>query len=326
MSRTTIQLRLKPYLSSSNVVVAVVTVLAIAGVVALQPGGATTNTLSLEAESGTPAGNAKPVQTPGTSGGQAVQFTAGSSGGNNCAAGLKPPTVVKQTMTLSFCDDFVGSTVDTSKWAFRSSAESDWSDSPFGTGNPGNKQLEFDRPENCTVSNGVLHITAKRQTIKSQSGQTYNWTSCLINTSESYSFRYGYIEARSQFPPVRGFWPGFWTWRVDDGNCPTDCETDAYEYYSDNKTRIYLTQLNEPPFGCEPTLPFDPTTAMHTYGVDIQPSGTKWYIDGVKMCEHTTTSAGDTYILVDNFVFGDVPPESSTTTGDKLVDYVRAWR
>ncbi|GAA3308539.1 hypothetical protein [Nonomuraea dietziae] len=63
--------------------------------------------------------------------------------------------------TLKFQDEFHGSAVDGAKWQHRSTAESDWSDNPYGTGNPNSKQMEFDQPGNCSVAGGALTITAR---------------------------------------------------------------------------------------------------------------------------------------------------------------------
>lgn len=147
----------------------------------------------------------------------------------------------------------------------------------------------------------------------------------MINTSPSYAFRYGYIEERAQFPDKKGFWPALWTWAADGVSCSGNCETDAYEYYSDNKTRLYLTQHNAGGGGCTYILPFDPSAGMHTYGVNIQPDGTTWYVDGAIVCQSGSTSGGNSNILVDNFVYSQVPPDNNTV-GDKLIEYVRAWK
>ena len=76
-----------------------------------------------------------------------------------------------------------------------------------------------------------------------------------------------------------------------------------YEYYSDNHTRLYLTQHSGSGGGCHYTPPFDPAAGMHVYGMDIEPTGSDWYVDGVKVCHATGTSSGMTNIIDDNFVY-----------------------
>ncbi|MFI6596627.1 family 16 glycosylhydrolase [Nonomuraea sp. NPDC050536] len=225
---------------------------------------------------------------------------------------------------LMFDDGFDGSSIDQSKWQFRSSAEADWSGTPFGTGNSGNQQLEFDQPGNCSVAGGALTITAKPDDITSQSGQHYNWSSCLITSTgqNGYAFRYGYIEIKAQLPSARGFWPAFWTWQAAGNRQYT--ETDVFEFFSDNHTRLYLSQHSGPDDGCVYTPPFDPTAGMHVYGADIHEHGTDFYVDGRPVCHVRGTSTGMTNVIVDNFVYSEIPP-APHSVGRMSVDYVRAW-
>ena len=219
------------------------------------------------------------------------------------------------TWDLLFNDEFDRTSVDTTKWNYTSSAEAD-----DGQGNLQNQQLSWNQGQNCTEASGLLTITAQRQTVTSPSGQVYDWTSCLL--SSTFSFQYGYIETRAELPSPAGFWPGFWTWQV--GN--SYIETDAFEFYSDNHSLLYLTQHSGAGGGCEGLAAgFDPTTAFHVYGVDIEPSGTTWYIDGHKVFTAAGTSTGATNILLDDFVYSVIPPASTTNSATEQIDYVRAY-
>ena len=222
----------------------------------------------------------------------------------------------------TFRDEFNGTAVDWRKWADRSSAEAD-----NGHGNKGNQQLEWNHGRNCSVANGQLTITAKPDDITSPSGTHYDWSSCLLSSSPSYAFRYGYMEIRAKLPAPRGFWPAFWTWQAAGNNRWT--ETDVYEFYSDNHNRLYLSQHSGAGGGCTLTRPggfdFDPSAGFHVYGADIKPDGTDFYIDGRKVCTARGTSTGMTNIIVDMFVYSRIPPAPGTVAR-KQVDYVRAWQ
>jgi beta-glucanase (GH16 family) len=220
--------------------------------------------------------------------------------------------------TLAFDSEFDGTSVDTSLWSSRSSAESD-----DGQGNLPNAQLEWNQPQNCSVANGYLTITSRRQHITSPSGIDYAWTSCLLTTTPSYAFRYGYMETRAKFPGVAGFWPGFWTWQEGDDYI----ETDAFEFHSNEPGEIFLTQHSGSQGGCEGLhLGFDPSAAFHTYGVDIEPSGTTWYIDGTKVCSASGTSTGLTNIIINDFVYANDPPSPATYSAAEEIEYVRSWQ
>ena len=220
---------------------------------------------------------------------------------------------------LAFSDEFDGGSLDTSRWADRSSAEPD-----SGRGNPGNQQLEWNQAANCQVGDGELTMTAKREPVTSpDTGQRYDWTSCLITTRKSYAFQYGYLEERSILPAARGFWPAFWTWQVRGTD--QQVETDVYEFYSDNHTRLYSTQYSGAQGRCDWRPSFDPSAGWHTYGVAIEPGGTTWYADGKQVCHTGATSTGPTNIISNLAVYSKIPPDAPTTSAVKRVDYIRAW-
>jgi hypothetical protein len=237
-------------------------------------------------------------------------LTADSLGSQSLPS-VASPVGPAGSWSLAFADEFNGTAVDWTRWADHSSAEADQ-----GHGNKGNQQLEWNQGANCTVSNGVLHMTAERGTHGS-----YAWTSCLITSTPSYSFQYGYIEERAQLPAAKGFWPAFWTWSTGS----TYIETDAYEFHSDNPRRLHVTQHSGGGGGCTVALGFDPSAGMHVYGVDIEPTGTTWYVDGYAVCSKPSTSPGRTALISDNFVYSAVPPDPETTSATKEVDYIRAY-
>ena len=238
-----------------------------------------------------------------------------------CTATAAPPSQpvgYRDGWELVFHDEFDGTTLDPSRWADRSSAEPDG-----GRGNLGNEQLEWNRAANCEVTDGELRMQARREEVTSPSGVRYGWTSCLITSTPSYSFRYGYLEERAILPAATGFWPAFWTWQVPGLDQHT--ETDVYEFYSDNHRRLYSTQFADGREGCTWTPAFDPTAGWHTYGAAITPTGTTWYADGVEVCRTAATVDAPTNIISNLAVYARIPPGGATTGATKRVDYIRAW-
>jgi len=219
--------------------------------------------------------------------------------------------------TLLFADEFDGDAVDWTGWADSSSAEAD-----DGHGNLDNQQLEWNQAANCAVSDGLLTVTARRELVVAPSGQIYGWTSCLLSSHPSFTFQHAFIETRARFPAEPGFWPGFWTWQapgVDQWN-----ETDAYEYYSDNRSLLYQTAHAGTSDGCDVAIDFDPSADFHVYGADIAEDGTTYYVDGQMTCRVEVTQRAETAIVDDLFVYAAIPPV--VDHAEKQVDYIRAWQ
>jgi beta-glucanase (GH16 family) len=233
----------------------------------------------------------------------------------------RPPLPAGQTdgWEMAFSDEFDGSTLDSRRWADQSGAEAD-----HGRGNKGNKQLEWNQAANCAVGGGELTMTARREAVTSPSGERYGWTSCLISSTPSYGFQFGYVEERAILPRARGFWPALWTWQAPFVD--RYIETDVYEFYSETRHRLDLTQHSGGKGNCKPALAFDPADGWHTYGAAIEPTGTTWYVDGVEVCRTPATSDGVTNIVSNLAVFAEVPPAEATNEAVKRVDYIRAWQ
>lgn len=271
----------------------------------------------------------------------AAPMTFDVAPGGNQGGSDEPPAGVQPVgagsgWDLQWWDEFNGTAVDWgTKWRGHSSALAD-----NGRGNKGNQQMEYNLDRNCTESNGVVTMTAKREQYTSPSGEVYDWTSCLLssNGSDGFTFRYGFIESRAKLTfnvvdadgdPVsdqRGFWPAFWTWQADGVNSWQ--ETDVYEQYSDNPRTLYLTSHVGAGGGCQVNLDFDPGADFHTYGADISASGTKFYIDGELVCDVAGAPSEDTYVIEDLYVYArsGYQPVAQTASAQKAIDYVRIWQ
>src|ERR1044072_9097213 len=142
---------------------------------------------------------------------------------SSAAAQTADPRLNKK---LVLDEEFNGTAVDYTKWAGVSSSHAD-----NQRGNLGNTQLEYSLNRNASVANGILTITAKRESFTSPSGKRYNWTSAMLTSSGSTGLqcKYCYIEERAKFPKERGFWPSFWTWQPPGANSTQ--ETDVYEWH-----------------------------------------------------------------------------------------------
>ena len=88
--------------------------------------------------------------------------------------------------TLVWSDEFDGDRIDTGNWFFQSGDGTD-----EGIPGWGNNELQFCLPDNAQVSDGLLRITARQQSVGA-----FNYTSARIITRDRIAVRYGRIEAR----------------------------------------------------------------------------------------------------------------------------------
>lgn len=137
---------------------------------------------------------------------------------------------------LVFEDNFDGNNLNLSIWELQA-----WGQGAL-YGNNGSVQ-EYNTLNNIEVSNGVLKIIAKEETVQRRAIswkpddeiledglpnlRTYNYTSSNIWTKSKFS--YGKFEARIKIPKGKGFWPAFWTFGGNPWN-----ELDVFEFWNEN--------------------------------------------------------------------------------------------
>lgn len=103
---------------------------------------------------------------------------------------------------LVWSDEFDGyNIVDTNKWFHQTKL-------PIaGSWYNGEVQHYTNRSENSSRVNGILRITAKKETFTDQ-GVTKEYTSARLNSK--YTFKYGRVEYRAKLPSGFGTWPAVW--------------------------------------------------------------------------------------------------------------------
>jgi hypothetical protein len=98
-------------------------------------------------------------------------------------------------MTLAWSDEFDGTELNQTFWTFET-----------GGGGWGNSELEYYQKENTAVKDGVLTITAKKETVGGN-----NYTSSRIKTQGKKQFKFGRMDIRAKLPTGgKGIWPAIW--------------------------------------------------------------------------------------------------------------------
>jgi beta-glucanase (GH16 family) len=95
--------------------------------------------------------------------------------------------------TLVWSDEFNGAALDTNVWHYRTGA----------------RLLSFQKPENVTVTNGLLRLALKKE----PAGKLNYTAGGVISKRE---FTYGFYEARFRCPRGAGWHTAFWTMHYQD--------------------------------------------------------------------------------------------------------------
>lgn len=212
----------------------------------------------------------------------------------------------------------------------------------IGIGNNGwgNNELEYytDRPENIVVENGMLKITAIKE---SYLGSSY--TSARIVTKGKYEKQFGRIEARIKLPYGKGLWPAFWMLGADSDTVswPQCGEIDIMEYLGSNPTTVFGT-LHGPGYsgGEAITKKYSLTNNrfdndFHIFGIEWGTDYVNFYVDDVLYNQITPKDVKGEwvynkpfYIILNMAVGGVYPgsPNSETVFPQTmLIDYVRIY-
>ena len=258
------------------------------------------------------------------------------------------PVADGDTLTLVWSEEFNGPEIDPEVWFF---ATGDGAEKDLA-GGWGNNELQYYLPDNAMIVNGVLEITARRETVGN-----LDYTSARINTEDRFAFQYGRIEASIKLPPGQGIWPAFWMLSQDsDYLCDGEpCiwaatgEIDIMEAVNLDGTggnEIYgtLHYGGEAPAnvftGDRYTPSVDVTEGFHTYALEWDEFEIRWYFDGqLYAMQNSWDSSADGkdfpapfdqpfHILLNVAVGGNFPgsPDGSTPFPVTMeVDWVRVY-
>ena len=214
----------------------------------------------------------------------------------------------------------------------------------IGTGENGwgNSELQYytDRPENITVNNGYLIITANQEDFNGS-----GYTSARILTKGKFEQKYGRFEARMRLPYGKGMWPAFWMLgaNIDSNPWPACGEIDIMENAGSAPTIISGAVHGPGYFGGSPILKeydlendrFD--TGFHIFGIEWGPEYINYYVDDVLYNQITPDDVtgewvfdnGPFFIIINLAVGGlfDGPPNADTVFPQTmLIDYVRVYK
>ena len=242
-----------------------------------------------------------------------------------------------ENWVLIFEDEFDQPTLDTSKWVTCYWWATD------GCTIASNNELEWYQPNNVSINNGALQLTAREELITNTNGLLFDYTSGMVTTGKNTSddnvphkfiFQYGYTEIKANVPAGKGLWPAFWLLPADHISRP---EIDVMEIIGGEPNTNYMNfhyvdeNGDRDSAGSHWDGP-DFTAGWHTFGVDWRPDAIIWYVDGVerwRFDDARYVPNEPMYLLLNLAVGGDWPgaPDQFTTFPSSYeIDYVRVWR
>lgn len=240
--------------------------------------------------------------------------------------------VVATKHNLVLEDHFDGDKLNADLWSYN-----------IGTGvnGWGNNELQYytDRAENIKVEDGMLKITALKETYE---GSAY--TSAKIVSKAKFEQQYGRFEARIKLPWGQGLWPAFWLLgsNIDEVSWPNCGEIDIMEYRGQEPTFVHGSVHGPGYSGANAVSKsyelsndrFD--TDFHVFGIEWDKDYINFYVDDALYKQITPDElTGDWvfdqafYMLINLAVGGNFigPPNENTVFPQTMyVDYVRVYK
>ena len=200
------------------------------------------------------------------------------------APAAKTPAKTPDGWKLVWSDEFEGDRVDPAKWAFD---RGNYLPTGDGQGQPGwgNNELEFytPRPENASVSDGMLHLRAIKENYKG-----CQYTSARLKTKGLFAKKYGRFEFRAKLPVGKGVWPAIWMLPEKDtyGAWAASGEIDIMEARGQEPNKVLGTLHYGSKWpanthtGKDYVFPAGGTIAeFHVYALEWEPGEIRWYVD-----------------------------------------------
>ena len=237
-------------------------------------------------------------------------------------------------MRLLWSDEFDGDDVNLRDWNF-----------DIGDNGWGNEEWQYYQPQNATLQEGHLVITAREQRV---GGSTY--TSTRIKTEGEVEFTYGRVDIRAALPEGQGIWPALWALGANfrQVGWPRTGELDIMEMIGGRgrENTVHGTMhwnrggLNAPYSHNYQGGSYHLDSGKFSYGFHVfsmirSPEGVTWLVDDTPFYSYQFTDAPDfdafqkPFFLIFNIAVGGrwpgYPDDSTNFPQRLVVDYVRVF-
>lgn len=199
-------------------------------------------------------------------------------------------------------------------------------DPDVGCTNANNNESEWYLPSQVSAVDGHLQLKARRQATVGANGAgeqvAFPYRSGMVSSAGKFQFTYGYAEFMARLPAGQALWPATWLLPADHSWPP---EIDVMEALGQQPGTIFQTLIptsgrpaQQQHIVNKPAL----ASGWHAFGVDWEPGGLTWYVDG--QVTFATTRSVPTltmYLLANLAVGGSLPgPVTSATPDDATFD------
>jgi beta-glucanase (GH16 family) len=202
---------------------------------------------------------------------------------------------------------------------------------------------------NSYCSNGILSITAKKQTL-TQQNQTKQYTSARLNSK--FAFKYGRVEVRAKLPTGAGTWPAIWMlgkniiepggyWTASHGTTswPACGEIDIMEHWGTNQNVISSAvhhpingNLSIGEYTTNSQYKAGVSNNFHIYAMEWNEQSITFSVDGVNHLiynptiknQYTWPFDAEQYILLNVAMLPDAAAAFTQSTME--IDYVRVYQ
>lgn len=161
--------------------------------------------------------------------------------------------------------------------------------------------------------------------------KTYEYSSGLLTTENSFSQLYGLFEIRCRFPYGKGFWPAFWLLPYD--KWPP--EIDILEHKGNEPNRIHFAQHFNDKNGNKSQYSrtiegMNFTSDFHTFSLKWSVTELIWYVDGKEYFRSDKFIPHERMWIVVNLALGGgfsgYADHSTPSPAYFEIDYIRAYQ
>lgn len=203
-----------------------------------------------------------------------------------------------------------------------------------------NNELEWYTPQQVSISEGTLRLTAERRATPGSDGKDYKFASGMVTTGPpahgepaKLAFTYGTVEVRFRIPEGRGLWPAIWLLPASEESVP---EIDMLEVLGQNPGQLLMHFHPKDPSASTSgkiyDLPRGNTLAggWHTVSLDWTPGKLVYFLDGRQVWQLVGSQIPDEpmYLVMNLAVGGEYPgpPDAGTKFPATFeIDHVWIW-